>query len=149
MIFASIHCSISVFPSFQDGPFEWGEEVKGVILSSYFFGYLVSQVPGGRAAEVFSAKWILFASVALNIVPTLLTPPAAMMHWSVLVLLRIIEGVGGVSNALMYVVQFVYSIIPLHINKFLHSLNVCLYFWSGTDQSFWRLSYLEIPIGFI
>ncbi|PNF27742.1 hypothetical protein B7P43_G12798 [Cryptotermes secundus] len=79
----------------KDGPFEWGEEVKGVILSSYFFGYLVSQVPGGRAAEVFSAKWILFASVALNIIPTLLTPPAAMIHWSVLVVLRIIEGVGG------------------------------------------------------
>jgi ACS family sodium-dependent inorganic phosphate cotransporter len=83
---------------FQDGPFEWGEEVNGVILSSYFLGYLVSQVPGGRAAEVFSAKWILFASVVLNIIPTLFTPPAAMIHWSVLVALRIIEGVGGVSN---------------------------------------------------
>ncbi|XP_021922345.1 putative inorganic phosphate cotransporter isoform X1 [Zootermopsis nevadensis] len=79
----------------KDGPFEWGEEVNGVILSSYFFGYLVSQVPGGRAAEVFSAKWILFASVALNIIPTLLTPPAVMIHWSVLVAMRIIEGVGG------------------------------------------------------
>jgi len=79
----------------QDGPFEWGQEVTGVILSSYFFGYLVSQVPGGRAAEVFSAKWILFASVVLNIVPTIFTPPAAMLHWSLLVVLRIIEGVGG------------------------------------------------------
>lgn len=58
----------------------------------------MSQVPGGRAAEVFSAKWILFASVVLNIIPTLFTPPAAMIHWSVLVALRIIEGVGGVSN---------------------------------------------------
>jgi len=58
----------------------------------------VSQVPGGRAAEVFSAKWILFASVALNIVPTIFTPPAAMLHWSFLVVLRIIEGVGGVSD---------------------------------------------------
>jgi hypothetical protein len=88
----------------------------------------VSQVPGGRAAEVFSAKWILFASVALNIVPTLLTPPAAMMHWSVLVVLRIIEGVGGVSNALMYIVQFICSVIPPHINTLLHYFNVCLYF---------------------
>ena len=72
--------------------------MKGLILSSYFFGYLVSQVPGGRVAEVISAKWILFASVALNIIPTLLTPPAALIHWSILIILRIIEGIGGVSN---------------------------------------------------
>ncbi|KAJ9581819.1 hypothetical protein L9F63_003888, partial [Diploptera punctata] len=67
--------------SHKDGPFDWGEEIKGLILSSYFFGYLVSQVPGGRVAEVLSAKWILFASVALNIIPTILTPPAALIHW--------------------------------------------------------------------
>ncbi|XP_069700130.1 sialin-like isoform X2 [Periplaneta americana] len=79
----------------KDGPFDWEEGTVGFILSSYFIGYLVSQVPGGRAAEVLSAKWILFASVALNIIPTLLTPPAAKIHWSALVLLRIIEGVGG------------------------------------------------------
>jgi ACS family sodium-dependent inorganic phosphate cotransporter len=59
---------------------------------------MVSQVPGGRAAEVFSAKWILFAAVVLNIVPTILTPPAAVLHWSLLVVLRIIEGIGGVSD---------------------------------------------------
>ncbi|PSN46832.1 Sialin [Blattella germanica] len=79
----------------KDGPFQWGEQVKGLILSSYFFGYLVSQIPGGRLAEIFSAKWILFASVALNAIPTILTPPAASLHWSALVVLRIIEGVGG------------------------------------------------------
>lgn len=129
-----VHCSISLFPSFQDGPFEWGEEVKGIILSSYFFGYLVSQVPGGRAAEMFSAKWILFASVVLNIVPTLLTPPAAMIHWSLLIVMRIIEGVGGVSNSLVYFVQFICSIIHTHIKIFLCSFNVCFYFWTGTDQ---------------
>jgi hypothetical protein len=56
-----------------------------------------------------------------------------MIHWSVLVALRIIEGVGGVSNALIYIVQFVCSIIPFHINKFLHSFNVCLYF--GLEQT--------------
>lgn len=65
----------------------------------------MSQVPGGRAAEVFSAKWILFASVALNIIPTLLTPPAVMIHWSVLVAMRIIEGVGGVSKTSYFSVQ--------------------------------------------
>jgi hypothetical protein len=60
-----------------------------------------------------------------------------MMHWSVLVVLRIIEGVGGVSNAFVYIVQFVCSVIPPQINTFLHYFNVCLYFWTGTDQCFW------------
>lgn len=77
----------------------------------------MSQVPGGRAAEVFSAKWILFASVVLNIVPTVFTPPAALLHWSLLVVLRIIEGVGGVSDVSLNVTKFVCSVISPSINN--------------------------------
>jgi ACS family sodium-dependent inorganic phosphate cotransporter len=79
----------------------------------------VSQVPGGRVAEVFSAKWILFASVALNIVATILTPLAAKLHWSVLILLRIIEGVGGVSNNVIahIIIKFLCLPIPPQVHK--------------------------------
>lgn len=85
----------------QDGPFLWDENQQGLILSSYYWGYLISQIPGGRISEIFGAKWVMFTAVLLNIIGTLLTPVAAPVG-SLLMFLRVIEGVGGVNIRLMY-----------------------------------------------
>ncbi len=79
----------------QEGPFIWDGYVQSIVLGSYFYGYLITQVPGGRLAELFSGKWVFFIAVMMNIFPTLLSPMAAYAHWSVLVVLRVIEGLGG------------------------------------------------------
>lgn len=79
----------------QDGPFLWSGTIQGILLSSYFWGYLIAQLPGGRVAELVSAKWVMFFAVAINIVCTLLSPLAAKAHYGVLLVLRILEGVGG------------------------------------------------------
>ncbi|XP_063244177.1 sialin-like isoform X2 [Bacillus rossius redtenbacheri] len=79
----------------EDGPFDWNEPVQGLILGSYFWGYLVSQLPAGRMAERFSAKWVLFASALLNIAGCLLIPPLSYLHYSGLLLLRVVQGIGG------------------------------------------------------
>lgn len=34
----------------QDGPFVWDTEIQGVVLASFFYGYIVTQVPGGWLA---------------------------------------------------------------------------------------------------
>jgi ACS family sodium-dependent inorganic phosphate cotransporter len=85
-----------IFCKLQDGPFTWNESQQGLILSSYYWGYLISQIPAGRISEVYSAKWVMFTAVILNIICTLLTPIAAQME-PLLMALRCIEGVGGVS----------------------------------------------------
>ncbi|XP_055546262.1 sialin [Wyeomyia smithii] len=79
----------------EDGPFTWSEPLQGTILSCYFWGYFVSQIPGARIAESFSAKWVMFFSVFINVLCTLLTPVAAKLHWGVMVAMRIGEGIGG------------------------------------------------------
>ncbi|XP_041982184.1 sialin isoform X2 [Aricia agestis] len=79
----------------SDGPFGWGGDVQGLILSCYFWGYFVSQIPGGRVAELFSAKWVMFFSVTINVVCTLLTPPMAELHYAGVIVMRIGEGIGG------------------------------------------------------
>jgi ACS family sodium-dependent inorganic phosphate cotransporter len=65
-------------------------------LSSYYWGYLISQIPAGRISEVFSAKWVMFTAVVINMICTLLTPVAAQTE-SLLMVIRCVEGVGGVS----------------------------------------------------
>ncbi|XP_052743563.1 sialin [Bicyclus anynana] len=78
-----------------DGPFTWSTEIQGIILSCYFWGYFVSQIPGARIAELFSAKWVMFFSVSINVVCTLLTPVMAQAHHAAVVVMRIGEGIGG------------------------------------------------------
>ncbi|XP_020810473.1 sialin [Drosophila serrata] len=79
----------------DDGPFDWSEPLQGTLLSCYFWGYLVSQIPLAHVAENFSAKWVMLFSVAINVVCTLLTPVFTNLHFGGLILMRVLEGVGG------------------------------------------------------
>lgn len=77
---------------FQDGPFNWDETTQGYILGSFFYGYIVTQIPGGRLAEIFGGKWIFGIGVLITSVFTLLTPLAAKLSVYALIAVRVIEG---------------------------------------------------------
>jgi MFS transporter, ACS family, solute carrier family 17 (sodium-dependent inorganic phosphate cotransporter), other len=53
------------------------------------------QIPGSMIAAKFSAKWVMWFAVFINVLCTLLTPLAA--YWSIwaVVLMRVLEGIGG------------------------------------------------------
>ena len=97
-------------PIIQDEGYDWDESQQGLILSSYYWGYMVSQIPAGRTAERFSAKWVIFTAVFLNIIGTLLTPVIAE-YTVVLMVFRCIEGIGGVSAASADLVNFLSSAV--------------------------------------
>ena len=63
-----------------DGPFLWSEKQKGAILSAYFFGYFVTQLPGGRLAELYSGKYVFLAAVLINAIGTILSPVLAFLQ---------------------------------------------------------------------
>lgn len=69
--------------------------MQGTLLSCYFWGYLVSQIPSARVAENFSAKWVMLFSVAINVISTLLTPVMTKLHYVGLIIVRVLEGIGG------------------------------------------------------
>ena len=68
------------------------------MLSSYFFGYLVTQVPGGWLAERYGGRWIFGIGVVMAAVFTLFTPLAAYWHVGALIAVRVVEGLFGVSK---------------------------------------------------
>ncbi|KAL3273531.1 hypothetical protein HHI36_014970 [Cryptolaemus montrouzieri] len=79
----------------EDGPYIWSPTVRGLQLSAYFWGYMAAQLPGGRMAEDYSAKWVYLFAVAINVVFTLLTPLlSAISSWAVVVV-RVMQGIGG------------------------------------------------------
>jgi len=81
----------------QDGPFAWPKEIQGHILGSFFYGYVVTQIPSGLMAERLGAKWVLFGFLSLCTLATLLTPLAARLGYQVLIAARIAAGLGSVS----------------------------------------------------
>uniref|UniRef100_A0A1A9WUC1 Major facilitator superfamily (MFS) profile domain-containing protein n=1 Tax=Glossina brevipalpis TaxID=37001 RepID=A0A1A9WUC1_9MUSC len=79
----------------EDGPFDWSGPLQGTLLSCYFWGYLISQIPGARVAENFSAKWVMLTAVAINVFCTILTPIFTKIHYVGLIFMRVLEGIGG------------------------------------------------------
>merc|ERR1719341_2426905 len=60
-----------------DGPFDWGEREQGWLLGAFFYGYVATQIPGGRMAEKYGGKMLYGVGVLITAVFTLLTPLAA------------------------------------------------------------------------
>ncbi|CAH1397961.1 unnamed protein product [Nezara viridula] len=77
------------------GEFNWDEETQGLILSSFFWGYIINHVPGGLMAERWGVKWVLGVSIFVSSSCTFITPPVSRTFgsWG-LIFLRIVIGLG-------------------------------------------------------
>jgi len=86
-----------------EGPFDWGEREQGWLLGAFFYGYVLTQVPGGRLAELYGGKRLYGVGVLVTALFTILTPLAAKTSIYTLVLVRVVEGVGeGVTFPAMH-----------------------------------------------
>ncbi|EDW02611.1 GH19794 [Drosophila grimshawi] len=73
--------------------YHWPEKTKSLLLSSFFWGYVVTQVPSGQLARKFGGKITLFTGLAICSVLNLLTPLCALWGgWEVVSALRVMEG---------------------------------------------------------
>ncbi|KAH8270664.1 hypothetical protein KR044_000104 [Drosophila immigrans] len=101
-----------------EGEFQWDEATQGLVLGSFFYGYVLTQVPGGRMAELLGGKRIYGYGVLMTALFTLLTPIAARCDLPLLVLVRVLEGMGeGVTYPAMHA-MLAHWIPPLERNKF-------------------------------
>ncbi|XP_077516978.1 sialin-like isoform X3 [Amblyomma americanum] len=80
-------------PETAGGEFSWDERTQGLVLGSFFYGYVLTQVPGGRLAERIGAKRLLGAGILVTSLLTLFTPFAARIGPAALMVLRFGEGV--------------------------------------------------------
>ena len=92
----------------------WEKSIQGHILGSFFYGYCVSQIPGGLLAERFGAKWIIAGFLGASTVATLLTPVASRVSFGLLIVLRVVCGIGSVRLSLRKVVEHPQICIALY-----------------------------------
>lgn len=75
--------------------FEWSEATQGFILSSFYYGYVLTHIPGGMLAERYGGKWVLGIGLLSTAICTFITPITVKMGGApALIVLRMIEGLG-------------------------------------------------------
>lgn len=75
--------------------YDWNQELQGLILSSFYWGYIVTHIPGGILSAKIGGKYTLLLGVLTSTVFTLITPFAVRYGGSTfLIALRIIVGMG-------------------------------------------------------
>jgi len=86
--------NISVAAIAMQEEFQWTETTKGLVLSSFFIGYIVLQVASGTLANRYGGKLVLGLAVLWWSLFTVLTPPAAELSLAALIVARIALGLG-------------------------------------------------------
>ncbi|XP_046627976.1 putative inorganic phosphate cotransporter isoform X1 [Neodiprion virginianus] len=78
-----------------DGTYDWDEYTQGIILSSFFWGYIITQIPGGILADKFGGKYTLGIGILSTAIFTMLTPLVVETFDATgLIVLRVLMGLG-------------------------------------------------------
>ena len=77
----------------------WNDITKGLVLSSFFIGYLMFQIIGGWLANRYGGKIVLGISVIMWSAFTIVTPFAATLSMAFLLGVRVLLGIGEASTA--------------------------------------------------
>lgn len=91
-----VNISVAVIPMQEQ--FGWSDSMKGLVLSSFFFGYMIMQVPGGWLANRLGGVAVLGVAVIWWSVFTMLTPLAVLISVPALILARIALGLGEAAT---------------------------------------------------
>lgn len=95
-----INISVAILPMAKY--YGWSQTTVGIIQSAFFWGYVLTQIPGGYLADKYGGKHVLAVGVVVWSAMTLLTPLAASTNIGVLLLARALLGVGeGVAMPAM------------------------------------------------
>ena len=77
---------------FQNPVYNWSTEMQGIMLSSIFYGILISQIPSGYLSGIYSLKKMIGFALLLSSVFTLLLPLAAELGEIWVIICRVIKG---------------------------------------------------------
>uniref|UniRef100_A0A8C4XH36 Vesicular glutamate transporter 1 n=1 Tax=Erpetoichthys calabaricus TaxID=27687 RepID=A0A8C4XH36_ERPCA len=82
----------------QKAQFSWDPETVGMIHGSFFWGYIVTQIPGGFIAQKFAANRVFGFAIVATSTLNMLIPTAARVHYGCVICVRILQGlVEGVT----------------------------------------------------
>ena len=87
-----VNISVAIIPMQEQ--FGWSDSQVGFIFSSFYLGYMLTMALGGYLADRFGGKFVLGCGVVLWSLFTILTPFAAHNGFFVLLIMRVLLGLG-------------------------------------------------------
>ncbi|XP_063707166.1 vesicular glutamate transporter 2-like [Culicoides brevitarsis] len=75
----------------ETGDFAWNSKEQGLVLGSFFYGYIMTQFLGGVIAKRFPAHHVFGFAIGICALLTLVTPIFAI-NYVALIVIRVIEG---------------------------------------------------------
>lgn len=114
--------------------FDWDSTITSMVLSSFYWMYVVSQVVGGIATQRFGTKAVFGWSQFVTALGSLCIPFAASTHWLLLIFVRSVQGfASGLTWPAMYAIVGPW-IPPVRKTKFYSRTfsNFFKYFLGGT-----------------
>ena len=78
--------------------FDWDDDVQSVILSSYFYGLILTHILGGWLSGRVGGKRLAGLCMFLIGSLSMLTPSLARVDYHYVIALRVIQGFFGVSS---------------------------------------------------
>ncbi|XP_014223284.1 sialin-like [Trichogramma pretiosum] len=75
------------------GIYQWDEHLQGIILSSFYWGYVITHIPGGLLSERFGGKHTLGCGLLFTAIFTIMVP--LCVQWgesTALIILRVLMG---------------------------------------------------------
>uniref|UniRef100_A0A1L8DEB8 Sialin n=1 Tax=Nyssomyia neivai TaxID=330878 RepID=A0A1L8DEB8_9DIPT len=79
----------------EEPAFDWDSKQQGFILSSFFYGYMATQLIGGYLASRFGGNLVFGIGIAISSIAALLIPVLAKTHLALLFTARVIQGLSG------------------------------------------------------
>ncbi|XP_046559193.1 uncharacterized transporter slc-17.2-like isoform X1 [Haliotis rubra] len=89
----------STSPMSEHAEFYWTKGEQSGILSSYFYGYIITQIPAGILASKYGGKYVMFIGMSIGSIASLLLPIGARTSIYLVYVLRVIL---GVSQGVLY-----------------------------------------------
>ena len=79
--------------SSDPGEFDWSAKEQGIVLGAFYYGFVISMLPGGYFSERYSGKWILLISFVGGTLCNFLSPMSARLGGSTgFIALKVIQG---------------------------------------------------------
>ncbi|GAM29198.1 hypothetical protein SAMD00019534_123740 [Acytostelium subglobosum LB1] len=82
--------SVTVIP--MSAEYHWGDTYKGFVLSGFFMGYLVLQMPATYFCNRFGGKRVMFTGITFSLAMTALAPLAAQNKVAIMIC-RVMTGI--------------------------------------------------------
>lgn len=78
--------------------FRWNEKDQGLVLGSFFWGYMVSQFPAGLLAYKYGGKWVAGLGMIWTGLLSIALPQAALVGGrDFVILVRVLQGLSSAS----------------------------------------------------